>query len=206
MTTFPTNARVIDLSHWNQITSWQDIARNGVAGVIHKFSQGVSYRDPEYYPRRAEALKQGLLYGRYHFADASDVKTQVTNFLAGWQEDELLALDWEEDVGGWTMTRSQAVDFVHMVEQQTGVIPVLYSGNVLKEATGKTADPDLCRCRLWLAQYSQQPVCPVGWETPWLWQWTDGGEVPGIKGEVDLDSFALPLDVLVDTWAPELLS
>jgi lysozyme len=203
---YPSNSMVIDLSHWNEVTSWNDVARAGVAGVVHKFSQGPAYRDPTYADRKAAALKAGLLFGRYHFADASDVTIQVTNFLTNWDEDELLALDWEDDVGGWTMTKTQAVDFVKLVEIRTGVIPVLYSGNTLKEAVGKTADPDLARCRLWLAHYAEQPKCPPGWDVPWLWQRTDKGAVPGIKGDVDLDSFAGQLDVLVDTWAPELLS
>lgn len=193
------NAPVIDISHWNSVTDWHAIAAHGVHGVIHKFSQGTGYRDPNYGAARAGCLSVGMMIGRYHFAEATDVKSQVHNFLAGVQPDELLALDWEDN-GNNTMSLSQAIEFVKQVETQTGQIPVLYSGNAAKEALGGSPNPTLARCRLWLAHYSTTPVCPPGWSEPWLWQWTDQGTCPGIDGAVDLDAYQGSMTALRSEW------
>jgi lysozyme len=205
-THYPKNQQVIDLSHWNTIENWQSVVDDDVVGVVHKYSQGASYHDPTYSTREAGALAVGLLFGRYHFGDGTDVQTQVTSFLTGWQEHELLALDWETNTSGSTMTLAQAEEFVLEVEKRTGVVPVLYSGDVLKGWMKQKPSPVLKNCRLWLAHYADQPRVPDGWDVPWLWQWTDKGVVKGIKGDCDVDSFDGHGYVLLDTWAPELLS
>lgn len=190
---------VIDLSHWNEVTDWHAVARSGVLGVVHKFSEGTSYRDPMYEKARAGAKSAGLLFGRYHFANGNDVKAQVKNFMVGAAPDELLALDWEDTSP--RMSLSQAVAFVQEVQQLTGSWPVVYSGNTAKEALGSTPNPVLAKCRLWLAQYSSKPVTPPGWAIPWLWQWTDAGTIAGIVGGVDLDAYGATADRLADEWA-----
>jgi len=195
------NSLVIDLSHWNAVTDWHAIARSGVLGVIHKFSQGTNYRDPMFEAARAGCKSAGLMFGRYHFAEGSDVKSQVKNFLANLEDDELLALDWETNTNSsGTMTLSQAVAFVQDVEAHVGHYPVLYSGNVAKEALKAGPNPTLARCHLWLAHYANQPVCPPGWSEPWLWQWTDKGTCPGIVGAVDQDAYQNSPDDLRSEW------
>jgi lysozyme len=198
MTDFPHNELAIDISHWNTITSFADIRGAGVIGVVHKYSEGGTYVDPTYANRRTQARAAGLLWGRYHFATGSDVDAQVAHFLKGWQSDELLALDWEDSDN--QMTLNQAERFVEQVEQITGQIPALYSGNTLKEALGGKPNVTLSRCRLWLAHYAAAPVCPPGWDAPWLWQWTDKGRVTGASGDIDLDSYAGTPEGLVSEW------
>jgi lysozyme len=200
-----TPIRVIDLSHWNTVTDWAAVKKSGVVGVVHKFSQGQSYRDPQYIPRRQPALAAGLLWGRYHFADSTDVVGQVTNFLAGWEPHELLALDWEDNSGD-KLTLDQAEQFIELVTLQTGVVPVLYSGNTVKEAVKGQPRPILNKCRLWLPHYAEAYACPPGWDLPWIWQHTDKGAVPGIKGDVDANTYPgeadpdIELDNLALEW------
>lgn len=188
MTSYPKNQMVIDLSHWNSVQDWKAVRASGVVGVIHKFSQGTSNKDPAYQSNRANAIAANLLWGRYHFADASPVAQQVANFLTGWQAGELLALDWENTTDG-TASLADAEAFVTAVFSQTGQVPVLYSGNVVKEALKAGPSTVLSGCRLWLAQYANQPVLPPGWNAAWLWQWTNNGTCGGISGAVDLDSY-----------------
>ena len=195
-----TNKLVIDVSHWNNVGDWGAVYGAGVRGVIHKYSEGGTYVDPAYAGRRAAAKAAGLLWGRYHFATNSDVSGQVKHFLTGWQADELMALDWEDSAT--KMTLQQAEMFVSLVEQLTGQLPALYSGNTLKEALEGVPSKILSRCRLWLAQYSSKPVCPPGWDRPWLWQWTDKGVCPGVSGPVDLDTYAGTASALAEQWCP----
>jgi lysozyme len=198
------NNPVIDISHWNEVTDWNAIKASGVIGVIHKFSQGTGYRDPMFDAAREGCKKAGLLFGRYHFAEGSDVMAQVRNFLADFADGELLALDWEDNTSNstGTMSLSQAVTFVEEVHGLTGQIPVLYSGHVVKEALG-APNATLSKCRLWLAQYASQPECPPGWDKPWLWQWTDEGHVPGVAGNVDMDAFEGSEATLEAEWCGE---
>jgi len=191
--------RVLDLSHYNDVQDWQAVKAAGCIGVIHKFSQGSDYRDPTFAERGEAARDAGLLWGRYHFGDNSDVDDQVANFISGWRTDELLALDLES-YGDSTMTLAQAKAFLRAVEDATGCRPVLYSGNLLKEYLGGAADLELAGYRLWLAQYAAAPDCPPGWAEPWLWQHTDSGDWPGINGDVDLDSFEGSAAQLTCQW------
>ena len=188
---------VVDLSHHNEVEDWGKVYASGIRGVIHKATQGATYKDPTYTERRAAAKAAGLLWGTYHFADGSDVTKQVENFLsvAGTDPDTLLALDYEPN-GKNTMSLVQAKQFLQMVYDKTGQRPVLYSGNLLKEGLKKKADPFFSSHRLWLAQYGPKAKLPNGFTSYWLWQYTGDGigslphSIDGIKGSgIDLNVF-----------------
>ena len=59
----------------------------GVAGVIHKATQGIGFVDKMYIPRKQPALDAGLLWGAYHFGTADDVDDQVEHFIDTVQPD-----------------------------------------------------------------------------------------------------------------------
>lgn len=192
---------IIDASHWQRDISWPEVAKFGVIGCIHKYSQGEGFHDPAYEARALAARMEGLLWGRYHYGTNGDVHKQVANFLEGAADDEALALDWEDNHEN-QMTISQAMEFVAGVEKRTGVFPILYSGNLLKEyvVRGAYLGP-LLKCRLWLAQYGPHALIPKGWSSYYLWQHTSEGVVPGISGPVDLSRYD-DEEELRRTWAP----
>lgn len=202
---------VIDLSHWNTPTDWTRIRAAGVDAVIHKCTQG-TWTDPAFEKRRAPAKAAGLLFGRYHFGIGEDVPGQVTAFLKTWTPDELLALDWEQNVrldargntvpAGPTMSMSEAEEFCDLVLNRTGVRPVLYSGDTLKEAVKARPATTLAQCRLWLAQFGPTPKPPPGWDSYWLWQFTNQAVIPGCIGYVDRSVFDGSPAELAATWAP----
>lgn len=204
---------VIDISHWQDVTDWSAIRNSGVRAIFHKFSQGADYRDPRYAERRFAASGSGLLFGRYHFGTGENVAAQVGNLLEGWMEDEALALDWEDildELGHLKppeeqMSPEQAEQFVSFVFAQTGVWPVLYSGNRLKDSMLKGFKPKaLLNCRLWLAQWGTLRVLPAGWDKAFLWQHSSTGTVPGITGLVDLDRYDGTEDELRAEWTPSV--
>lgn len=188
---------VTDLSHHNDVDDWGKVYASGVRGVIHKASQGTGFVDPQYEKRKADAKAAGLLWGCYHFGDASDVTKQVEKFLsvAGSDPDTLLALDFEPN-GSNTMSLAQAKQFLQMVYDKTGQRPILYSGNLLKEGLKGKADPFFSAHRLWICQYGPRAVLPPGFSNYWLWQYTDGkaGPTPhglsGVSGFVDLNVYS----------------
>ena len=200
---------VIDLSHHNVVTSFPDARSAGIAGVIHKATEGRTFVDSDYHARKKLALDAGLLWGAYHFGTNSDVAPQVEHFLETIAPDpnDLMVLDFERLGTANTMTLSQAEEFVTLIEQKTGRFPGLYSGqNFLRSQVGSSTDTVLKNCFLWIARYSDQmPVVPPAWKTFTLWQYTDGThgpqphEIAGI-GPCDRDKFNGTLANLKRLW------
>lgn len=198
---------VIDISHHNG--TGLDFAKakaDGIAGVIHKASQGLAIGDARYAANRRAAVKAGLLWGAYHFGEAGDGAKQADFFLAqlGDPKSVLMALDFEPN-GGKTMTLGQARDFVTRIHKVTGRWPGFYSGSLIKSALGSKTDAVLANCWFWLAQYGPAAIVPANWSTWTLWQYTDGVkgsppfEVDGI-GKCDRDRFNGSLVRLKALW------
>ena len=149
-----------------------------------------------------------MLWGAYHFAEATDVDAQVKNFMnfASPNPDELFSLDWE-DYGSNTMSADQAKRWITQVENaldRPGQC-LIYSGNTAKELIDGN-DPFFGSRRLWLAQYSTTPQPQQSWVTYWLWQFTDGQVGPSPHtvdgvGPCDINSYAESSDQLRAEWA-----
>jgi len=190
--------KVIDISHYNTVTSFQQVKDNGIVGVFHKATQGKTSVDAKYHARRQRALAVGLLWGAYHFGTKGGVPQQVDNFLdtVGSNDSDLLVLDFEPNGESGTMSLSEAETFVTLVKERTGRYPGLYSGqSFIREKVGNNTTTVLKNCFLWIARYSSQtPVAPPAWNTYTFWQYTDGNtgdqphQVPGI-GRCDRDKF-----------------
>jgi lysozyme len=174
-----TNA-VIDLSHYNAQINLACARQGGIAAVIHKATQGCQFTDPTYKSNLVQAQSLGLLWGAYHFATGEDAVSQANFFLQTVQPAAgiLLALDFESNTPGTTMTLQGAREFVTRIQAVTGIWPGLYGGSYLKEQLGSQPDPVLQNCWLWLAEYAPTAVLPPGWSNWTLWQYTDGHIVP----------------------------
>jgi lysozyme len=181
---------IIDIYHGNSI-DFEEARDGGIVAVIHKATQGVSFRDSRYHERREAARSLGLLWGAYHFSTGASVADQVENFLTHCrpEDDDLISLDWEPSDGP-DMTLAQARSFVQMIRDETGRWPVIYGGHLLRESIGHQQDPILRNCPLWYARYASSPIgIPTQvWPTYTLWQYTDGDvgpqphETPGATG------------------------
>lgn len=200
---------VIDISHHNTVTSFQQVKDNGIVGVFHKATQGRTFVDAKYHSRRQRALDAGLLWGAYHFGTKGNADDQVEHFLdvTNPTNTDLLVLDFEPNGESGTMTLSEAEKFVRLVNEKTGRFPGLYSGQAfIREKVGSNTTTVLKNCFLWIARYSsQKPIVPPAWETFTFWQYTDGNagdqphQVPGI-GRCDRDKFNGNLEGLQSLW------
>ena len=54
---------VVDLSHWDEVNSFEDAKNDGVVGIIHKATESNNDFDPTYNQRKNDALAAGLLWG-----------------------------------------------------------------------------------------------------------------------------------------------
>src|SRR2546430_12591538 len=72
---------VVNMSHYDLMRpDFGGMAREGVAGVIHEATFRLE-RDARYSERQRAALEAGLLWGAYHFADATNPVGQADHFL-----------------------------------------------------------------------------------------------------------------------------
>jgi lysozyme len=205
----PINPVVVDISSYQQVRDWGAVQRSGIAGVIHKATEGGTWTDKTYDAKRQGAdAEGGFLWGAYHFMRPGDMVAEADFFLsvAAPDADDLLVLD-HEDAG---VSLDDLKKCLARVDEVTGRLTAIYSGSVLKEqlAAAGGADPELSKRRLWLPQYWTRWVCPPGWTKPWLWQFTDGSvgptphSVPGIpSGGVDVNSYDGTNAQLASEWA-----
>lgn len=198
---------VVDLSHHNANVDFNTVKQSGIAGIIHKATQGPTYTDPTYADRKKQAVEAGLMWGAYHFGTGGDAAGQAAHFLDVVQPgpNDLLVLDFEENTSGSTMTLEEAEDFVSYIHEKTGHWPGFYSGKDIKEALGNRTDTILANCWFWLAQYGSHAVVPPAWETWTLWQYTDGNVGPGPHavngiGNCDRDKFNGDMPALRKLW------
>jgi lysozyme len=204
--------RVVDLYHGDRVSSFAKAADAGVWGVIHKATTGATGKDSKYAGRRPRALAAGLLWGAYHWGTNADVQRQIDNFLRTADPDErtLVALDYE-DTPGNQMTLAQARDFLGGVAERLGRKPVLYSGHLIKDDLGSTADPFFGGHRLWLAHYNASPTVQASWSGYWIWQYTDRrtglepNRVAGMPGDdegnLDCNMYDGTREQLAASWA-----
>jgi lysozyme len=198
---------ILDLSHFNGNVNLTRAKAAGIVGVIHKATHGTSSVDPMYQTNQAKAQQAGLLWGAYHFGVGADGMEQADHFLRTVQPgpQDLLALDFESNPRGPSMTLEEARAFVTHINQTLGRFPGLYSGHYIKELLGANTDPVLAKCWFWLSQYGPTAVVPVNWPTWTMWQYTDGAsgsppyEVPGI-GRCDRDQFNGDVNELNKLW------
>lgn len=174
---------IIDLSHHNTISDITRVGPAGILGVIHKATQGVSYRDPTFAANKATVEGAGLLFGAYHFGTAGDANAQADYFLSTAGDGGLLVLDFEPNPHGQDMSLQEAEQFVHYIYTVTGSYPGLYSGHTIKEALSSAGissagQTELSKCWFWIAQYGPAPLIPSVWDEWTLWQYTDGAAGP----------------------------
>src|SRR5262249_20230636 len=148
---------------------------SGFDAVIVKATQGLNIPDGTFKANWQQARDNDLLRGAYHFGEGASGIAQAEFFLDTVQPDAktLVALDFERNKNGESMTINEAVEFVTPVFEALGRWPVLYGGSLLKGALNGHPNDTLSKCPLWLAQYGPTAVLPVGWTRWTLWQFSD---------------------------------
>lgn len=200
---------VIDISHYQLIESFEEAKAEGVVGVIHKLTEGLTYVDRKVKARYHLAQEASMAWGVYHFLRPGNMKAQAQHFVTQADKmdmgsDTMFAADHEDK----DVSLNDLVEFLRTVQLLTGRSPVIYSGHVLKEQLRLKADARLKPYRLWLAQYSSKAILPPGFDKYWIWQYTDKGEMPGIQPPVDLNAcWKDDTEALLADWggAPEPL-
>jgi lysozyme len=187
---------VVSLSHYDEHPfDFSGLHRSGLEGVIHEATYPAFDYDSKYAYRQAEAMRAGVLWGAYHFANGSDGRKQADHFVnfvsSQWvsghnpsdPQGVLLVLDAEQNshYPGGNMRVEEAVRFIERVHERTGIYPGLYSNEywikrIFNDPTISSSSRETLRKSwLWIANYHNQPAATAPWPRWTLWQYTGDG-------------------------------
>jgi lysozyme len=190
----------IDVSHYQGIIDWVQVAESGVKFAYIKATEGATFADPMLKANVDGARAAGLPIGLYHVFRAWVEGTEgFAGFCVGqidnWQKAraafpaELPAwLDIEP--GALTeQTVNQAVEFLAACLKPTDCI---YCSPAT--AQGLLGDPAFQAHPLAIAHYTDaEEPNTVQWSDWMFWQREQNGTVPGISTPVDIDWFKGPI-------------
>ena len=202
---------VIDVSDANGETAWPRVAASGVRVAMIKATQGATFRAHRWEANRAGAQAAGIRVVPYHFVTDADVAAQSAHFeaVAGLMPGMAYALDWEKcvlrDGTELTATAEQVETMGKILTAVLGRAPLDYWG-----IPGNTPEPTRPSMQDWerwvpryrlgkIASFADMPASHQSPGAPFLfWQYTDGGRVDGIAGDVDrsVANFASVQDLL----------
>ena len=195
--------RGIDISAYQHIVNWRELARHGIKFVAIKASEGTYYTNPYFRPDARGASRAGLVVLAYAFANPARAGGAVTASFAvraaHYQRGRgalPLVVDLENDpysvsdcywLGRDAMI-AWIVGFTRRARALTGSWPIIYTTVFWwRECTGSTGR--FRRDPLWLADYNRgRPALPSAWTRWSFWQYSEEGYLPGI-GWTDLDVF-----------------
>jgi len=179
----------IDVASYQGSPNWSAVAAAGYQFALIKATEGLTYVNPTLAADWNDAKDAGLTRAAYHFChpELNDPAAEAAYFLANvtLQPGDLIAADLESGVGNllaWVQT------FMAALAAGAGFKPLLYSDPGFLAAHG-LHDPSLTPYGLWLADYqSTPPAAPAPWAAWTIWQ-SGTGQVSGVAGPVDLDTF-----------------
>lgn len=182
--------KALDVSRWQGDINWAAVKAAGYEIAVIKVSGGDDglYIDSKAGKNFREAQANGFALGTYHFAGGTDANAEAEYFVnacSPLDENQVLVLDWEvqhADPVGWCNT------FVTKVHELCGVWPLIYMNGSTLNSQDWT--PVTANCGVWVAWYGQDPNNDLPVKYPYIMhQYTSGGSVPGIQGNVDLDAW-----------------
>ena len=205
----------IDVSKWNGDIDWQSVKKSGVNYAIIRAGYGSSTVDPKFEANIKGALNAGIKVGVYWFSYATSVEKakveaqKCLETLAPYKGKLTYPIffDFEYDsvdkaaAQGIQITKDLASDmanaFISTVKSN-GYLAGLYTNNDFGSRYFR--DDLIYSNHIWHAQYSSKNTFNKPYS---IWQYSDKGSVPGIKGDVDLNYTTLKtFDIGTDTTPP----
>ena len=192
----------IDVSAYQEDIDWQKVADSGVEiamirAAFRGWGQAGVIKVAEYVHQNLQGADEaGLTVGVYFFSQATsieEVDEEIDVLLDIIKDHNItgyVVFDWEyvseeartANVDARTLTDC-SLHFCKRVEE-AGYVPMVYFNayqgiNLLELEELKAYD-------FWLARYTDRMNFPYRVR---MWQYTDSGKVPGIKGNVDINVF-----------------
>lgn len=183
--------RGLDVSHHQGIVDWPTVARNDVAFVYLKASEGGDHRDRRYADNARGARAAGIAVGAYHFFTfCRSGAEQAANFLAAAPaRAEALPPAVDLEFGGNCGRRPDAATMRAELDAFLAPVEAAYAKPALLYVTPEFLDAyaaALPARPLWRRSILRAPGSSVPWA---LWQYHNRGRVAGIGGPVDLNVY-----------------
>jgi len=182
----------IDISQWQADVDYSALAQS-VDFAMVRASYSLTIVDHLGWNHRSELRSRLVNLGHYHYAEPahSVAAIQARVFLdsVGWIfAGEPMALDLEVDhprLVEWSR------NFAQIILNVLGRPPLIYTNiDFLRRYDFRPLYE--MGCPLWVASW-QDPTAAIPstapWEAPRMHQFTSQGSIPGIAGDVDLDTF-----------------
>lgn len=190
-----------DISHHQGDINWKELqkvqnAPFPVRFVFMKASEGGDFSDTTFIRNFDRARQYGFIRGAYHFFNPNtDAARQADFFIRSVKlepGDLPPVLDIEKVGDNELELRKGVKTWLRLIERHYHVKPILYASYKFKERY--LNDSIFDTYPYWIAHYY---VDSVRYEGEWkFWQHTDGGTLPGIREQVDLNVFNGTLDEL----------
>lgn len=189
----------IDVSVWQGNIDWKKVKDSGVEYVMIRVGgrgtdNGEIYADKNAQKNYEGAKKAGLKIGAYFFSqsiteqEAIEEAKYTLEAIEDWDVDMPVVYDWEYvddearsvevDARGLTDMAKVFCDTV----RNAGYEPMIYFGR--SHSVDLLILEELTEYQFWLAMYS--PIMDYPHRVD-MWQYTETGSVPGIKGNVDMN-------------------
>jgi lysozyme len=178
----------LDVSHHSGEIDWETVARQEVAFVYVKASEGIDAADPLFDDHWQRLGELGMPRGAYHFyVTEDDPDAQADLFLSRWRPapGDLPPVVDVELIGHGTVgpIAPGLRRFLDRVEAAAGVVPILYTSPRFADAH---LGPEFGRYPLWVAEYEvDAPTLPAAWKEWLLWQFEGDATVAGIEKTAD---------------------
>ncbi len=166
-----------------------------VSFVYIKSTEGTSIRNRYFLSDYQQAKRQGLRVGAYHFfsirtSAAAQAQFFITHTLFRKGDfppvmDVEPTADQVKQIGGTEALLERVRTFLRIVEQRTGMRPILYVNQMFVNRYMQHADDIKQHYNIWIARYGEyKPDVKLV-----FWQLSAEGRVRGIQGPVDINVF-----------------
>ncbi|MBC9731124.1 lysozyme [Streptomyces sp. TRM68367] len=203
-----------DVSSHQKNVDWQSAKAKGARFVYVKATESTTYRNPYFNQQYNDSRAAGLIRGAYHFAapDKSSGRAQAAHFVTnggGWTADGRTmppALDieynpYDKKHKCYGLSKARTVGWIKSfsdeVKRRTGRRPVIYTTTHWWNTCTGGSSAFAANHHLWIARYNRSGAgtLPAGWSSWTIWQYDNGGTLPGdqnlFNGSIDrLKTFA----------------
>lgn len=190
----------IDVSENNGRIDWTKVRHAGKRFAFVKVNEG-DYRDHQAHDNVVGARGAGLLVGGYDFLRPRAGRTGAEEFDIFWARAKSIGLGRDGslrpvadvEATGFTgataafRTRRYVYSWLNRCVKVTGKRPIIYTASWFWDGVMKAKNPH--GCKLWVAAYNNHPAVPAGFDHISFHQYTDKGNVPGVAGNCDLNTY-----------------
>ncbi|MCL6634007.1 MAG: glycoside hydrolase family 25 protein, partial [Alicyclobacillus herbarius] len=202
----PKWAKGMDVSQYQKDIDWGRVEKSGLVHFsIVRAGAGQTIQDP-YFIRNYAAVKSiGIPSGTYWFLypktsgpkEEAEAYVKAVERAGGWRGWPPMA-DIEQE-GAGDLGVDELTDWLHRhlarLETLAGKKPVIYSNPSFLKT--RIRANEFSQYELWISHYGvTQPEIPAPWKSARFWQYSSTGQVPGVKGHVDMNVFCGSLDEL----------